>query len=132
MTEKLQLKMKEEIVKLPKNRQDAINSVNWPEITNEIGKKYLLQEDEINDLQLETGLVLLGLVDFNIYKFNVENIGITKEESEKIANEILEKILTPIAIIIEGDIKSKIKTQNPKWNQRVNFIISGGDYSNFI
>lgn len=132
MTEKLQQKMKTEIAKLPKEKQDAINAVEWGKISEEIGKKYKLSENEINELQLETGLVLLGLVEFNIYKLNVENIGLTKDETEKIVMEVLEKIFTPVATIIESSIKNAMKNQNINWNQRVNFIISGGDYSNFM
>lgn len=132
MTEKLKQKMKEEIARLPKEKQDAIHSIDWGKISEEIGKKYLLSESEINELQLETGLVLIGLVDFELYKLNIENIGMSREEAENIAMEVLEKIFTPISTILEASVKNSMKTQNISWDQRVNFIISGGDYSNFI
>ena len=133
MIEQLKQKINEEILKLPKINQEAINSIDWGGISEEIGKKYLLTENEIHDFQTETGLVLIGLVGLDMYALNIEkNIGVSQEESEKIAKEAFDRIFKPIADIIEQDVKNKIKTQIPKWDQSVNFIISGGDYSNFI
>lgn len=132
MTEKLQQKTKEEIAKLPKLNQEAINSVDWGKITSEIGGKYSLSDSEINDFQIETLFVLVGLASFDLYTSNVENIGMTHIEAESIVKEVFEKILTPIANKMETSVKNNLKTHDPKWDQRVNFIISGGDYSNFI
>jgi hypothetical protein len=129
MTEQLKQKMEEEIIKLPKERQGAINAFGWVKVTEEIGKKHLLTESELNDFQLETGLVLIGLVDFSSYALNIENnVGTTEEESTKIADEVFDEVFTPISKSIESFVKSK----DPNWAQTVNFIISGGDYSTFI
>lgn len=132
MTEKLKQKMTEEITKLPKDNQDAINSVEWVEITNSIGKKFLLDNDEIENLQLETGLILIGMSDLNTYTSNIENILVSSIDTKKILSEIIEKIMTPIANKIELSIKNKIKTVEPRWDQRIDFILSGGDYSFFV
>ncbi len=133
MTEKLQQTLNIEILKLPKEKQDAINSFDWVKNVEEIGRKSYLNDDEVNDLQLETGLMLIGLVDFEIYVLNIEkNIVISRTESQNIANEIVEKVFTPIAKSIEIAIKNKMKSYEPKWDKRINFIISGGDYSSFI
>ena len=61
MTEKLKQIIKEETAKLPKESQDVINVFDWGTISEEIGKKYLLNENETNDLQVETLLILIGL-----------------------------------------------------------------------
>jgi hypothetical protein len=133
MTKELQQKMNEEIAKLPRYNQEAINSIDWDNISWKIGKSNLLTESEINDLQIETGLVLIGLSELDLFVINVEkNTGTTKVQSEKIAKEIYEEIFKPIAEKMEVMVKDKIKSQNPKWDQRINFIISGGDYSNFV
>jgi len=72
MTEKLKQIIKEEVVKLPKETRDAISAFNWGTVSEEIGKKYLLTESEVNDLQVETGLVLIGLVDGDEYALNID------------------------------------------------------------
>lgn len=132
MTEKLQQKSKEEIAKLPKINQEAINSVDWGRITEEIGKKSLLGEFEINDFQIETLLVLVGLENLDMYTANVENIGMSRSGAENMAKETFEKVFTPIANKMEESVKNSMSSKNPKWDQRINFILSGGDYSNFI
>ena len=133
MTEKLKQKIKEEMVNLPKETQDAINTFDWGVVLEKIGKKYLLNESEINDLQVETGLVLTGLTDGNQYTLNIEdNVGTSKDEAEKIAEEVNQKIFTPIYGILTKNIEENLKNKKPNWKQTLNFILSGGDYSVFM
>lgn len=133
MTEKLKQKIKEEMISLPKESQDVLNTFDWEKISEEIGKKYLLDESEINDLQVETGLVLVGLVEVDEYTLNVENnVGTSKNEAEKIIEEVNKKIFNPIADIISKNIENKLKDNNPNYKQTLNFILSGGDYSVFM
>lgn len=132
MKKELKQKINEQIAKLPKYNQEAINSIDWDDLSWKIGKKNLLTEDEINDLQIEISLVLFGLVDIETFIINIESVGIENKESKKISKEIYEEIFKPIAEKMEVMVKDKIKSQNPKWDQRINFIISGGDYSNFV
>ena len=133
MTEKLKQIIQEEVVKLPKEAQEVINSLSWENIAEEIGKKYLLTESEINDLQVETLLILVGLENGNYFGQNVENnVGATKDEAVKITEEIAQKIFTPINNALEENIKNNLKNKNPNWQQSLNFILSGGDYSAFM
>jgi len=133
MTEKLKQIMNSEIVKLPKEQQEAINSIKWGEVTEEIGKNFSLTNTEIDNLQLETGLALLGLFDFDLYVLNIENeVGLSSDMAKKIAEEILSKVFKPVMESMELSIKHKMKFSSPNWKQTVNFIVSGGDYSNFI
>mgnify|MGYP001570740597 FL=1 len=93
MIEKLKQTIREEVAKLSREMQEAINSFDWVKVAEEIGKKYKLSEDEIHDLQVETLLVLIGVEYRDLYALNIEeNIGTTKEESEKIAEEVFQKI----------------------------------------
>jgi hypothetical protein len=133
MNENLLKISKEEIAKLPFEQQTVINSFNWGEIANQIGIKYLLGINEINKLQTEVLLVLIKMERIDDLSINIENnINVSEEKSKNISDEIIKQIFNPIAIKMDNAIKNKIQTQNPKWDQRVNFIISGGDYSYFI
>src|SRR6185295_5857285 len=129
MTDKLKQTIKEELAQLPKEGQDAIAVVDWIKVAEEIGKKYLLDEDEVSDFQLETLLVLIGAVDLEFYAINIENhVDIAKDKARGLADEAFEKIFTPIRNILEENIKKSLKDKNANWKQSVDFILSGGDY----
>lgn len=133
MTDQLKQTIKEEIEKLPKEMQDAIGALDWAKTAEEIGKKYLLSEEEINDLQVETLLVLVGIEDGNYYAQNIEdNVGTSKNEAEKMANEALQKIFTPISDKLVENIKKSGKSKKANAEQNLDFILSGGDYSAFL
>jgi hypothetical protein len=133
MTEKLKQTIKEEVVKLSKETQEAIGAFGWVKITEEIGKKYLLTDSEINDFQAETLLVLVGIESAESYAQNIEsNVGTTENEAKKILNEVFEKIFEPIANILEENIKKNLSTKTTTWQQSIDFILSGGDYSAFM
>lgn len=133
MTEKLQNIIKEEVKKLPTEAQEVINSFDWIKTTEEIGKKFFLTEDEVEDLQVETLLVLVGIEDGEFYAQNIEdNVGTSREEAEKISEEVLQKIFVPVTDRIIENAKKSLQTKNPSWDKTINFIVSGGDYSAFI
>jgi hypothetical protein len=133
MTEKLKNLIKEEMLKLPKEAQEAINSLDWGNVAEEIGKKYLLNESEINDFQVETFLILAGIEYPEAYIANIENeVGTTKADAEKIAEEVLQKIFVPLGNALTENIKKNGKVENGNAEQNLNFILSGGDYSVFL
>jgi len=133
MTDKLKQIIKEEVEKSPKEVKEAINSLDWPEIAEDIGKNHSLNEGEINNLQVEILLSLVGVTDLMLFATHVENnVGTTKEESAKIMREVVEKIFTPISQKIEGSAKKNIANQDLEWQKSVDFITSGGNYSAFI
>ena len=130
MKEKLQKIIKEQMTFLPKEMQEAINSLDWAKIAEEIGRANMLTEDEITNLQTETFLVLTGLEEGEAYVRNIENeIGTSKDEAEKIADEAEEKIFGPIYDNFSENVKNNLKSKNPGAKQTLNFILSGGDYS---
>ncbi|KKQ07382.1 MAG: hypothetical protein US18_C0018G0013, partial [Parcubacteria group bacterium GW2011_GWB1_36_5] len=97
MTEKLKQTIEEEIAGLPKEGQEAIGAVPWVKIAEEIGKKNNLTEEEIEDFQLETLLMLIGAVDSEFYAINIENhVETTKDQAKNMADEAFQKIFTPI------------------------------------
>ncbi len=133
MTEKLKLIIKREIARLSKENQTVINASGWEQIVEEIGKKYLLSEVEINDLQVQTLLVLIGLTDPEYYAQSIENeVGTSKNEANKITEEVIQKIFTPINDILIENIKKSGKTKNSNPEQTLSFILSGGNYSSFM
>ena len=133
MTDKLKQIIKEELVKLPKESQEVINSFDWGTISEEIAKKYLLDENEINDLQVEISLILLEVVEDDLFALNIENrVGTSRNEATKIAEEVNQKIFAPMLEKRESLIKSKIQADKLDWKKSINFIVSGGDYSIFM
>lgn len=133
MTEKLKQIIKREMAKLPKENQEVINDFGWEQISEEIGRKFLLSDSEINIFQAETLVVLVGLEDPDYYAQNIENnVGTSKDEARKIADEVFERIFTPINDILIENIKKSDKSKNSSAEQNLDFILSGGDYSAFM
>lgn len=130
MNEKLKQVAKREIEKLPIENGEAINAVPWEKTSEEIGKKYLLNENELNTFQVQTLLILLGLEDPDYYIQNIENeVGTSKEKAKEISEEVFQKIFAPINDIFVENIKKSEKIKNPNLEQNLDFILSGGDYS---
>lgn len=132
MEKQIKLTIKEELEKLPTERQTIINSFDWIEISKKIGGKYLFTENEIGKLQIEVLLILVEMEYLNDLKINIENsLATTKNQAEGVAKEIEEQIFKPIAQKLEASTIAQMVFSTPKWNQTINFIISGGDYSVF-
>lgn len=133
MTESLKKTTKEELLKMPKEWQEAVNDFNWEKISEEIGKKYSLLDSEVNNLQVEIMLTLTGIEQITELEVNIlYNVVLVEEKAKKISEEIIEKIFTPIANKVEEIIKDSLKNKNIHWKQNLDFILSGGDYTAFI
>ena len=133
MTEKLKQTIKEEVGKLTKENQEVINTFGWEKISEEIGKKYLLSDSEINIFQAEILVVLVGLEDSDFLVSNIEdNIGTSKEEANKITDEVFQRIFMPINDILIENIKTGMAIKNSNAEQNLNFVLSGGDYTAFL
>ncbi|HNW71385.1 MAG TPA: hypothetical protein PKZ36_01240 [Candidatus Paceibacterota bacterium] len=133
MTEKLKQTIKEQMVIMPKESQEVVNNFDWVKISEEIGKKYLLSEEEINILQAEIATVLVCAEDQDYLTQDIENeVGTSKTEAEKIASEVLEKIFKPLIENLSKKIKLELKDRPINWQQNLDFILSGGDYTAFI
>lgn len=122
-----------EMLLLPKKTREVINAFEFQKIFVEIGKNHKLIEEEVKKLEIETILVLIGLVNPLLYSQNIENnIGMSEQESKEVEKEITSQIFQPIYEKIVEKIKNSPTYYNPKWKQSVNFIVSGGDYSVFV
>lgn len=120
------------LLEIPERNRLAINSTKWAETTEEISKKYYLDDEEKNMLIAEVALVLLGVNNYEFLKIAMEDLGLTQNEVANIFREIEEKIFNPISKKIMSSIKKEAELNNTNWDKRVNFILSGGDYTNFI
>ena len=90
MTPKLQQTIKRELERLPKEGQDAIATLDWVTIAEEIGKAHFMDDAQITNLQTETLLVLIGAVFPEFYAINIENhAGAIKANAEKIFNSLI-------------------------------------------
>jgi len=120
------------LLEIPERNRLAINSTKWAETTEEISKKYYLDDEEKNMLIAEVALVLLGVNNYEFLKIAMEDLGLTQNEVANIFREIEERIFNPISKKIITSIKKEAELNNTNWDKRVNFILSGGDYTNFI
>ena len=133
MTEELKKIIEEEMQVLPKESVEVINAFNWAKVSEEIGSKYLYTEEEQNLLDAEIALVMLGITDQEFLPSRIENNIITSHSNaEKISEEIVEKILVPIVNNLSEKIKNGLKNRVAHWQQNLDFILSGGDYTAFI
>jgi hypothetical protein len=133
MTERLKQTIKDEMEKLAEENREAINAVDWVKITEEIGKNFLLEEDQVTNLQTETFLVLASLEEPSSYKTNIENeICVSEKKAKQIAEEVFEKIFNPIKNLLKENYKKTAKKENASPEQNLDFILSGGNYSAFV
>jgi hypothetical protein len=133
MTDKLKQIVIEELAKVSPEQQGAINSLPWADISEEISKKYSLDESTLNDLQTETFLVLIGLEEPFDFSLNLgNNAGLESGTCEKIGQEIEERIFIPINDALIEKIKESDRAKASAWHQNVNFILSGGNYGAFM
>jgi 5'-3' exonuclease len=132
MKQELKKEIDNMMLEIPERNRLAINSIKWAEMTEEISKKYYLDDEEKNILLAEVSLVLLGVNNYEFLKIAMEDLGLTQSEISNIFREIEEKIFNPISKKIIDSIKKEAELNNTNWDKRVNFILSGGDYTNFI
>jgi hypothetical protein len=94
----------EQMSKLPKAHQQAINSFDWQRKCQEIGEKHNLLEEEITGLQTEVILVLMGLSDLDtLHRYIDLEIGGTGWQEIEVF--IVDNVLSPISDIMEIIVK---------------------------
>lgn len=97
MNNKLQQHYENRKKLLPDIQQQALDSFNWLSVLLDIGKKYTLQIDELEDLQIEVMLVLVGLSNPLDLEGELGNkLPLSPVEIDKLLGDINTKILEPI------------------------------------
>jgi hypothetical protein len=98
--------IEEEISKLPKAHQQAINAFDWRKKCQQVGASHKLLENEITGLQAEVALVLMGLSDMaTLHRYIDCEIGGTgwQEIETFIVDNVLQPISEIMSIIVEHD-----------------------------
>ncbi len=97
MNDKLRQSFEEQLVYLPEINQQALKSFDWATELLSIGKNYGLHIDELEDLQVETMLVMVGLVQVKDYPNELINkLAISPAEANKIIEQVNDRIFQPI------------------------------------
>ena len=87
----------EQLKLLPEISQQAINSFNWVGVLLDIGRSYALQLDELEDLQVETMMLITGVATPDEYESELSGLlPLSKIELGKLIGDINNKVLTPI------------------------------------
>jgi hypothetical protein len=134
--------IKEQMKILPKEVINILADPAWSEKVLTIGRKNGLTEEQSQTLLLETNLVLLGLVHPDEYADELKNrLKIDEMKADNIVSDINREILSGVrekliamfasqeqSFIEEG----KKRALNADWQQNLDFVLSGGDYSVFL
>ena len=133
MNENLKNLIEEYVSALPKEIQEIVTAFDWASISSQIGKENYLSDEQINDLQVETALVLVGLTKVEYFTKNIEDkVGISDADAKKIAVETLNKIFKVVSEKTAELIRNRKSGSELSWNQNVKFILSGGDYLSLL
>lgn len=94
----------EQLLELPELERSAVQSLDWQTVIIQIGKKYGLHLEELEELRTETMLVLVGATESNLYYDRlISELAVSPSIAEKIVSDVNTQILTPIqAYIMRG------------------------------
>ncbi len=114
MNEKLRQTYEEQLRYLPDINQQALKSFDWATELLAIGKGYGLHIDQLEDLQIETMLVLVGIVSPDRYENElIERLAVSPAEAAKIVEEVGNRVFTPIHdYILAGGVKKPVTPTN--------------------
>jgi hypothetical protein len=114
MNDKLRQQFNDQLTYLPEINQRALQSFDWATELIAIGHGYGLHIDQLEDLQIETMLVLVGLTPANDYQNEiVTRLAISPSEADKIITEVNSRIFTPIHdYIVRGGPESAPTSQS--------------------
>ncbi|HVV38794.1 MAG TPA: hypothetical protein VHD31_00515 [Candidatus Paceibacterota bacterium] len=97
MAEDFTKEIEAKLAELPEDVQEAILSNNWEQKVAAIAQAHHLHIDQTEKLGSETLMLMLGFTDANNFPSNLVNeVGISKEEADKIAGEVNSQILLSI------------------------------------
>lgn len=89
--------IEEQFKRLPSNLQQAVNTVPWKALVQEIGKANVLDAEQIASLEQETMFIIYGFENPKDYISNItKNIGISEDAAYTIAESVADKIFNPI------------------------------------
>ena len=107
--------LKEYLVRLPQPIQTNILAGHWLDELTIIKKEYNLNEEEIDNLAIETALVLFGLTEAETFSDQLKNLPTDKIPT--IAETVKEKIFQPLK-----EELAEIKQKNNQENELANHL----------
>jgi hypothetical protein len=97
MDSELQKNAQETFNALPKDIQEVIFADDYKRILGEIVKKYSLTNDQLDKLENETTLILMGVIVRSYYPFNLESeLGLDEDTAQAIANDITDTVFAEV------------------------------------
>jgi len=93
----LQIKIEKAKSELPEDTQNAINAVDWKAVIMEMRQKKGYSFEQLGDLELETELLLCGLLDPRDYPRELENrMEISRREADELVGDMNKLVFTKI------------------------------------
>ncbi|MBL1434147.1 hypothetical protein COB87_001050 [Candidatus Wolfebacteria bacterium] len=93
----LQTLIKEQLPNIPPQIKNYLHSDAYPQVMQNIVANHDLHLDIAAKIEIQTTLLLIGLISPNEYEQRlIHVVGISKEQANKIAHEMNEKIFKPI------------------------------------
>lgn len=90
--------IEDQLETLPLNLQQAIKTVPWKALVQEIGKANILDTEQIVSLEQETMLVIYAFENPNDYISNItREVGVSEAVAYTIAESVSDKIFDPIS-----------------------------------
>ena len=108
--------------KLPSDVQEVFAKMEWLENLKKISEKYALKNEYEQILRTETTLVLLGIIHLDEYEEKIKKeLGLQKEQADKMLAEINDAILKPIRPQLSTTFKQNVKefANAPKESEEV-------------
>lgn len=97
MNDKLRQQFEEQLTYLPDINQQAMRSFDWATELISIGHGYGLHIDQLEDLQIETMLVMVGLTPPEKYQDElITRLALSPIEADRIIEEVNKRIFSPI------------------------------------
>ncbi len=91
----LQTLITNRILELPDYTQESLSAVPWVDILGQIAAKYRLNEIQSNAFISESAMVLLDLVNPELYKTNIINhVVVSSEIANQMIAEVIERVIT--------------------------------------
>ncbi len=136
MDENTQKLIAERFKELPPEMQRAFTTINWLALSKDIGHKFGLHIDQVDALQRETMLLLLGLSNpTGLKDILAEQLEISDELAETLAEEVDADIIKPLRekIVasyhgeesedtVEGEGALLSSLENPPTTKPVSFV----------
>jgi len=125
--------IKEAFDNLPEVIQEEIFSPQYQEVLSTISREYTLDTEQTIALERETTLALMGAARLKDFEETLASeIKIEKAKIQEIVVKINEEIFSRFKTLLDIMNTEIEPNPEPNWQQNIDFVLSGGDYSSFF